>query len=55
MTQEPRNDKTCSACGDKYGSQEPPKHPSLCPYCANTVDRTTDERLERDHFDWFGD
>jgi hypothetical protein len=51
----PRNDKTCEACGSKYGSQEEPKHPSLCPYCAATMDRFTERKLERDHYDWFGE
>jgi hypothetical protein len=51
--EQPRNDKTCSACGDKYGSQEEPRHPSLCPYCASKIDRDTEAQLEREHFDWF--
>jgi hypothetical protein len=50
MSEQPRNDKTCQACGDKYGSEEPPKHPSLCPYCAATIDRDTKAREEEDWF-----
>jgi hypothetical protein len=55
MTDEPRNDKTCEACGDLYGSQEEPKHPHLCPYCAAKIDRETEAQLEREHFgfNWF--
>ena len=49
----PLNDKTCEACGNKYGSEEPPKHPHLCPYCATVIDRVTEEQLEQEHFDWF--
>jgi hypothetical protein len=51
----PLNDKQCAACGDKYGSQEEPKHPHLCPYCAATIDRATEAQLEDEHFgfNWF--
>jgi len=53
MSEQPLNDKQCEQCGSKYGSEEPPKHPSLCPYCASKIDHATEERLEEDHFDWF--
>jgi hypothetical protein len=29
--------------------------PDLCTSCCATIDRDTEEALERDHFDWFGD
>ena len=48
----PHNDKTCEACGDKYGSQEPQQHPHLCPYCASVIDAQTEQKLE-EHFGWF--
>jgi predicted RNA-binding Zn-ribbon protein involved in translation (DUF1610 family) len=54
MSEEPRNDKTCEACGDTYGSLEEPMHAHLCPYCASVIDRQTKERKE-DPFNWFGD
>ena len=55
MTDEPtcqggiglRNDRTCRECGDKYGSEEPPEHPELCPWCAYTAEQ------EGDQFGWF--
>lgn len=53
MTEGPLNDKTCEACGDRYGSEEEPRHPQLCPHCASMIDRSTEEQLEREHFDWF--
>jgi hypothetical protein len=42
----PLNDKQCEACGLRYGSEEEPRHPSLCPYCARTVDRDVKARKE---------
>jgi hypothetical protein len=49
----PLNDKTCEACGDKYGSEEPPKHPHLCPYCASVIDRDTKATKEDKDVGWF--
>jgi hypothetical protein len=49
----PLNDRTCEACGNKYGSEEPPRHPSLCPYCATVTDRNTKARKEEEPFNWF--
>jgi hypothetical protein len=45
------NELTCEACGDKYGKDEPPQHPHLCPYCAAVIDRQTKERKENDWFE----
>jgi hypothetical protein len=50
-----REQLTCEVCGDHYYSDEPPYHPSLCPYHAVRIDRETDEKLENEHFDWFGE
>jgi hypothetical protein len=49
----PLNDKTCKACGLKYGSEEPPQHPLLCPYCATVIDRDTKARKEEEDLGWF--
>jgi hypothetical protein len=49
----PLNDKMCEACGSKYGSEEPPKHPHLCPYCATVADPNTKAREEEEPFNWF--
>jgi hypothetical protein len=50
MSEPPLNDKQCEVCGDRYSSEEPPQHPSLCPYHARTIDADTEELLEREHF-----
>jgi hypothetical protein len=42
--------KVCEACGAPLNGE----HPSLCGYCAATIDAATDELLEREH-DWLGD
>lgn len=49
----PRNDKVCESCGDRYGSEEPPRHPHLCPYCASVIDRQTKARKEEEDLGWF--
>jgi uncharacterized protein YlaI len=49
----PLNDRTCTACRLRYGSQEEPKHPHLCPYCASVIDAQTEQKLEEEHFGWF--
>jgi hypothetical protein len=49
------NELTCQECGDKYSKDEPPYHPNLCPDHAERIDRDTEEKLENDHFDWFGE
>jgi hypothetical protein len=49
----PLNDRTCSVCGDRYGSQEPPGHPMLCPYHASVIDRQTKARKEEEDLGWF--
>jgi hypothetical protein len=49
----PLNDRTCSVCGDRYGSQEPPGHPLLCPYHAVVIDRQTKAAKEEEDLGWF--
>jgi len=49
----PLNDKTCEACGDRYGSEEEPKHPDLCPHCAATLAYATELMKEQEPADWF--
>jgi hypothetical protein len=49
------NELTCAVCGDRYGKDEPPFHPTLCPYHAVRIDRETEEKLEDEHWEgWFG-
>ena len=56
MSEGPLNDRTCEVCGDRYSSDEPPQHPSLCPYHATVIDAQTDEQLEEEHWGgWFGE
>jgi uncharacterized protein YlaI len=47
----------CDACGKLMTREDlrESRCPTLCIDCCERIDRDTEERLERNHFDWFGD